>query len=546
MIERHLRDELARRGRDVRPGDDPLAELRTDRRLRAAVLRAVLREDAAIERERSRSSVTRPRARSPLDRHVLSLSDPDVFSAYIDAFVVVRGHDRLRAAIAAGLLHPRADIARRALVLHRDGRAADAPAPPASPVGITAEQRSQVPAWCERWSGWARRSAPADRAPVEDGMRRCYLLSGRRWHGRVVWLDSPPVAAMAARVVGGSLFGGGPVRLEVMLWSERIRGRDVAVMPPQYDDLRVRIDDEVRPRVDPGALFELDGQMLGRTEGPVPLDTWAFEGWVDVRLRFTDDEETAELAERMRDQVARETGRRPGAAPPDRVSFGGPFRWGWQFPGAHAAGWLARTYFLREVCGLDPGGSARDRLDAYRDANAAGVWWAYPDHVVVVERPELVRTDAAGRLHGADGPAIRWPDGTAIHAIDGVRLPADLVERGWPVERILDEPNAEVRRVAIERMGWDRFVREARLALVDGPVADPGNPGNTLSLYDLPAPPRGAAMRVLLCTNATPRRDGTLVRFGLHVPATVGDALAAAAWTFDVDPETYRRLSRAT
>jgi hypothetical protein len=40
--------------------------------------------------------------------------------------------------------------------------------------------------------------------------------------------------------------------------------------------------------------------------------------------------------------------------------------------------------------------------------------------------------------------------------------------------------------------------------------------------------------------------DGPVRRFGLHVPASIDDALAAAAWTFDLDRRTYQGLDRAT
>lgn len=216
------------------------------------------------------------------------------------------------------------------------------------------------------------------------------------------------------------------------------------------------------------------------------------------------------------------------------------------------APWLAKATLLLRVCGGDAAGTLEDRLTAYRDANAAGPWWPDGDAVVVAERPQVVRSELIDspegprrRLHAEDGPAVLWGDGTASHAVHGVLLPFDLVRPGWSIRRILDERNTELRRVAIERLGWDRFVAEAGLFLVDGPVPDPGNPGNTLTLYAVP-PAYGTGEMLLLCTNASPDRDGTVRRFGLHVPAGFDDAVAAAAWTFDLDRRTYGGLERAT
>ena len=53
--------------------------------------------------------------------------------------------------------------------------------------------------------------------------------------------------------------------------------------------------------------------------------------------------------------------------------------------------------------------SLRDRIAAYRDANAAGPWWPTTGEVIVAERPQTVHTEPAGpaghrRLHHVDGP----------------------------------------------------------------------------------------------------------------------------------------------
>ncbi len=103
---------------------------------------------------------------------------------------------------------------------------------------------------------------------------------------------------------------------------------------------------------------------------------------------------------------------------------------------------------------------------------------------------------------------------------------------------IMAESNTEVRRVAIERFGWDRFVPEADLSLVNE-CPDPANAPHTLSLYDVPPDLLGFDARVVLCTNASPERDGTVRRFGLTVPADMPDALTAVSWMFNVSPEQY-------
>src|SRR5579864_3030102 len=105
---------------------------------------------------------------------------------------------------------------------------------------------------------------------------------------------------------------------------------------------------------------------------------------------------------------------------------------------------------------------------------SAGWWWTRRGFAVVTDRAELLhvehwpaRGEFGRRLHCADGPAIRYRDGWALHFWHGTRVPADLIETEWDTTRILREPNAEVRRCAIEKLGWDRFADQAGLSVVD-------------------------------------------------------------------------------
>jgi hypothetical protein len=185
-------------------------------------------------------------------------------------------------------------------------------------------------------------------------------------------------------------------------------------------------------------------------------------------------------------------------------------------------------------------------LDAFLGLADSGWYWPFTGVVILTERPTALHRDVQGRLHHVDGPAMAYGDGTAIHAWHGTRVPPDLLD-GWPMERILAEPNQEVRRCAIEAVGWDRFVVDAGLSAVDE-ADDPGNPGQRIGLYDIPDAinPYPARVRLLLWVNGTTDRDGTRRRGGLTVPADVPDAVTAASWTYGVDKETYLQLERRT
>ena len=224
-----------------------------------------------------------------------------------------------------------------------------------------------------------------------------------------------------------------------------------------------------------------------------------------------------------------------------------PF-WHYWFGGRVWAYWPAFIGYFRDVVELQLDPEIWERHKAYEDAFSAGYWWPNKDFVMVCDVPTVMDVEAAGgahRLHNETGPAVAWADGFGFHYWHGTRVPADLVETGWDVERIFAEKNAEIRRCAIERMGWDTFVVAAGLKLTDE-CADPGNPGQVLRLYDVPRHVLDLPVRVLVCANATRERDGGRHTFGLTVPTDCRTALSAAAWSFGLTEKEYSGLVRAS
>jgi hypothetical protein len=454
--------------------------------------------------------------------------------------------------LGLGLLHPNDSIVWHAAQAVRAERERRRPLPRLTDhasLAAEGEVDERADEWTRHWAEWGNAGWPVDRDLVEDGIRRCYELWNQPWHGRIVWVESPFAAALVAWLRSATLWTTGS-------WLSQVGGGQQ--WQSRGDDLRSRMDQDLR-YVAGLDLFRRAGTVgdavwsrLGLRSALAHLFTGSFPE--DGRhLGATDPAQVRRTLQRVGEQV-------PGVAPEhvramlDAVESGPGTIWCPRIPGQLLAPWLARATLLEEVCGRRPAGSLWDRVAAYRDANAAGPWTAHQDYAVVSERPVAVRSERMEvpgqshprhQLHAENEPAVVWADGAAGYVVHGMRLPFDLMRYGWSAEQILDERNTDVRRVAIERLGWDRFPAEAGLTLIHGPVPDPGNPGNTLSLYDLPTR-NGLQARLLLCTNASPERDGTVRHFGLQVPATMHDAVAAAAWTFDVDPTIYRHLLRAT
>lgn len=173
-------------------------------------------------------------------------------------------------------------------------------------------------------------------------------------------------------------------------------------------------------------------------------------------------------------------------------------------------------------------------------------WWVFDDVVVIVDRPHLVSVDPDGQWHNPTGPAVCYSDGTEYYFWRGLPVPRSLIVPGWNVAAILNANNLEVRRAGIERMGWETFAEATPLQQVCAPAPDPGNPGYLLHLYDIPSRLAGQfSARLLVCTNATPERDGTRRKFGIMVPPDITTPLHAAGWTFGLTADEYAGVQRA-
>lgn len=178
---------------------------------------------------------------------------------------------------------------------------------------------------------------------------------------------------------------------------------------------------------------------------------------------------------------------------------------------------------------------------------SCGWWWPREGVCVVAERPLALRTEPDGdarRLHCATGPAVVYPDGWAVHAWHGTRVPSWVIENPT-AERINREFNVEVRRCAIEHLGWASYIDQAGLELLSR-APDPGNPGCELQLYNLPPQKWHPPTRLLLAVNGSVERDGTRRRYGLRVPAGFDHPLDAAGWSYGLTGAQYAGLLRRT
>jgi len=272
------------------------------------------------------------------------------------------------------------------------------------------------------------------------------------------------------------------------------------------------------------------------------LAMWLLSGFAGQKLRAS---LRASLGDSLRDSL--------GASLGDslRDSLRDSLAWNAYFWGQHE--WWIAYYLVPHQMGLvtyQPADLAKLELWA-QIARSCGWWWPHKNLCVISERPRTVHVESwdarrgTVRLHRAGGPTMEFRDGWPVHAWHGRHVPAWVVENPT-MERIAAEPNVEVRRCAIEAMGWEQFTSHLMDGLAPLVCPDPGNPGQDLFLYEVPERLWGARVKLLLCTNGSPERDGQRRKYGLTVPPHVKDPLEAAAWTAGLTRDEYALMQRRT
>jgi len=87
------------------------------------------------------------------------------------------------------------------------------------------------------------------------------------------------------------------------------------------------------------------------------------------------------------------------------------------------------------------------------------------NHVCIVSnRPTLLSYDEQNNLHESNGkPAIEYADGFKVHAHHGVWIPekyGSIPSSQWKSQWLLEEENAELRRILIQVIGYNKICEE--------------------------------------------------------------------------------------
>ena len=412
----------------------------------------------------------------------------------------------------------------------------------------------------EAWRANARSTEPADRPRAEAAIRALYAGKGEL---RIQWVPSPAaglvVAAFAAQTrkwirgtyTRGDVGSGArrdwhalaepfdlepawrrrlEQRLEARLAGGRLSSTDGASLwvaiqaalsaPPLAADAMAAPNDAAE--IDRGALDDLAARLLG-------------DGWTAI-VGMTGIDLARELFVATIKRTAADTLAAFATSRDARQAMQ---------PGQFDVG-TPRLAAIRDVFGdplwrqLDEREWREVGIDARLElARSAGPWWALDGLAIVSERPSEIHLDDRGRLHGTDGPAVAWADGTSLWAWHGVQVePHVITEPGTiTVDEIDGERNIERRRVLVERFGEERLVREGGGELVH--EDETGRLWRRAMQVNEPWWHREEPVVMVEVLNSTPEPDGSRKTYFLRVPPNIDVAREAVAWTFGLSFDTY-------
>jgi hypothetical protein len=396
------------------------------------------------------------------------------------------------------------------------------------------------------WLAIGLSTESADRPAAEAAVGRLYGMAGSS-PPAFEWVSSPLAALQLVRAARSRYPAIQPPRQLVI---ERVgRWPLAARLASLGTSLRSRLDERIRraAAARPNSWADTATASMYEPEDAV-LSRISDRSVVEVTVRQSlYGTLTNAVTAPLRAGLAQAIGQAAGDDPLNSASGVIVFR------GQHDASWVG-YYDIRRRAGF--GGYATADLSELGVwaalVKSTGWWWPGEGLCVMAERPVAVHSEPlAGshhgelRLHRADGQAIAFADGFGVNVLHGTPVP-EWVLNGPTVGLISSEPNIEVRRSAIERLGWDAYIRDAGMTLVTS-CPDPGNPGAELGLYDdMPGKGWGAPGRVLVVTNGTPEPDGHRRRYGINVPGNLDNPVDAAAWTYGLAGELYATLARRT
>ena len=356
----------------------------------------------------------------------------------------------------------------------------------AKTYALTKEHRAQLKPWADKWIANALSTEPMteeDREAVRDaveGMYRAANLAPPPRH-RIVFTPSPFVSAVAAGFAAA-------------VWYVRRHHAPAATDAATWEATDAATREATWAATDAATRAATDAATDAATQAATVAATWAATqaatvaatgAATDAATReatgaatWAATREATDAATQAAIRAATDTRWYRGMEniPEMALAILGPLApfgvscaatsYRLQNGGNQWSGYAAYLSFFRHIAQLPIDYSRWQHYEAA--ARHGGPRYLHEQFCIVSDRPRVLTVDAQFRPHGEHGPFCQWSDGTALYAWHGTRVPWWVIEQPEriTVGAIRQEANAEVRRVMMQRMGWDQFVRESGAEMV--------------------------------------------------------------------------------
>jgi len=409
------------------------------------------------------------------------------------------------------------------------------------------------------WRNVGLSTAQADQSGSLAGLKSAYEAVGLATPTFIIWLKSPRAGATAARLLNSDLDW--PASLEASqravwddVWKQSVRQIERHIGPQRWAEVRKALRKEAEQKMlDKNAIYiekevkQEFGERMGIWVWKYLRKTAGVSKFERIRTQVEQiaqekvqqqvshnvrEEIFAELVTPIRQQVWATVGEplRQMIMANNGVLAG---RQTWECGFGHLdSSWIAFYNYFRAI-GID----GIEPLDGIKKlTESCGWWWPYANLAFITERPLELYRDNRGNLHSEKGMAIRYADGWGIYAWHGIMVPEYVISlpEGISFELINQEPNAEVRRVLIERFGLDNYLKNGNVIKVHADSC------GTLYRMNLKGDEPILVVRVV---NSTAEPDGVFKEYFLRVPPNMVRARQAVAWTFGLTEEEYSPIA---
>lgn len=218
---------------------------------------------------------------------------------------------------------------------------------------------------------------------------------------------------------------------------------------------------------------------------------------------------------------------------PENIKKGAQDAFQWACYGQHDAGWLAFYDYFQQI-----GVEGLEQLDGLKKAaKFCGWWWPMSHIAVVTEQPINLGLDDQGRLHHGNARAIEYNDDWGLWVWNGTNVPKRYITDPDSItaQEVIEQENAEMRRIMVERMTPERFAEESNAKTLDEDTDKLGLPRKLIQV-EMPTGEPWTAVQVM---NSSEEPDGSRRSYSLRVPPTTTSCAEGIAWTVEKEAGEY-------